>query len=258
MNQEEIDIIEYFEAKALEELFEAIENNNIEKVKKLVENRAANINAKYVRFHHKYNNKYALIIASERENWEMVKYLVEHGADVNYEYKDGYNKFKTALIIASSHGYLEIVRYLVEHGADVNYKYEDDYNKTVLMLASMRGKLGVVKCLVENGADINAKDKDGKTALIYALINRQLRIVAYFIEKGVNINARYDYGENNIGMTILMIASKRGYLEIVKYLARKKADVNLEDYKCDTALDFAKNAKNNEAIIGILRDYGAM
>nr|WP_297278145.1 ankyrin repeat domain-containing protein [uncultured Brachyspira sp.] len=44
---------------------------------------------------------------------------------------------------ASRNGHLEVVKLLIDKGADVNAK--DDYNRTALMLASSNGHLEVVK-----------------------------------------------------------------------------------------------------------------
>ena len=58
---------------------------------------------------------------------------------------------------------LEIVKYLLENGADINAK--DNYGTTALMKASSNGQLEIVQFLIENGADINIKNNEGKTAL---------------------------------------------------------------------------------------------
>lgn len=47
---------------------------------------------------------------------DVVKYLVEYGADINKETKDGISP----LSIACSNGDQEIIKYLVEHGANIN------------------------------------------------------------------------------------------------------------------------------------------
>ena len=73
----------------------------------------------------------------------------------------------TALILASKFGYNEIVKILIENGADVNFRNND--NSTALIEASSF-YYEVVKLLIENGADINAKDNEGKTALDYIKI----------------------------------------------------------------------------------------
>ena len=61
----------------------------------------------------------------------------------------------------------EIVKLLLQYGADVNDK-DTIYGSTVLMWASDRGNLEVAKLLLEKGADVNLKDKSGKTALMWA------------------------------------------------------------------------------------------
>ena len=71
---------------------------------------------------------------------EIVRYLVEHGADVNHQGKNQYlflfmnndtafsgNQNWTPLYWAAWNGNLEIVRYLVEHGADVNLQGKNQY-----------------------------------------------------------------------------------------------------------------------------------
>jgi ankyrin repeat protein len=57
----------------------------------------------------------------------------------------------------------EVVKVLLEKGADIEAKDED--GQTSLMWASYRGYSEVVELLLENGANIEAKDNRGKTAL---------------------------------------------------------------------------------------------
>ena len=46
-------------------------------------------------------------------------------------------------------------------------------------------------------------------------------------------------------------------LEIIKYLINKGADVNIEDDRCNTALNFLGTVKEKEEIIKILIEAGA-
>jgi len=64
-----------------------------------------------------------LIIACEKENVSLVKYLVEHGADVDKRCFIGPIEgiqIKTPLCIACEKGNESLVKYLVEHGADIH------------------------------------------------------------------------------------------------------------------------------------------
>ena len=68
------------------------------------------------------------------------------------------------LNVAVGRGHLEMVKYLVEKGADVSAKAGLGGDRgTVLHFAAKEGCLEMVKYLVEHGADVNAKDDDGRT-----------------------------------------------------------------------------------------------
>ena len=55
-----------------------------------------------------------LHMACNRGHFDAVKLLVQHGADVNYQCKDG--RYSALMHLKSSH--VEIARFLVENGAD--------------------------------------------------------------------------------------------------------------------------------------------
>ncbi|MFW1864005.1 ankyrin repeat domain-containing protein, partial [Acinetobacter baumannii] len=74
---------------------------------------------------------------------QIIKYLIDHGADINE--KKGLMKIG-ALITAASKGNVDIVNELIKNGADINTV--DAYGFTPLMLASISGHLDVVKLLV--------------------------------------------------------------------------------------------------------------
>jgi hypothetical protein len=129
----------------------------------------------------------ALIIASNNGQLEILKYLVEIGADVNST-----NKWNsTALILASAKDHFEIVKNLVENEADVNAK--DDRGSTALLLASENGHFEIFLYLFENGADVNAKDEDSNTALILASLKGHDKIVKYLVEKCMRLNLKYEF-----------------------------------------------------------------
>jgi len=100
-----------------------------------------------------------LFEAIKQEKIDLVKHLVQNGADVNAR---NYND-STPLVVACSKGYLRIVKYLVQNGADVNARnYHDE---TPFNLAYNNDNLRIMKYLVENGVDFNAVDNDGETPI---------------------------------------------------------------------------------------------
>ena len=72
---------------------------------------------------------------------EVVRLLIQHGADLAAQAKDGW----TPLHWASEEGHVEVVRLLIEHGADLAAQGED--GSTPLHWASERGHVEVVQLL---------------------------------------------------------------------------------------------------------------
>ena len=110
-----------------------------------------------------------LHIAAYGGKFEECKRQVELGVDVNIKTKYG---SYTAAMEASKEGYEDIVRYLHEHGADLNI--QDNNGWTALMYAVRRENEGIVKYLHQHGADLNVKNNKGETAVIEAVKHEYL------------------------------------------------------------------------------------
>jgi len=105
-----------------------------------------------------------LALAAVFGQFEVTKYLHAKGGDVNAAASNGsgYN----ALTGAVTSGHTEIVKWLLENGADPNYRYANNYSP--LLNAAANGHLEILKLLIAHGADLHAKTNDGKTALAFA------------------------------------------------------------------------------------------
>lgn len=168
----------------------------------------------------------ALADASENGHLEVVKYLVESGADVNGD--------KTiSLRNASKNGHLSVVKYLIDKGADIHARYDES-----LLYASFRGHLDVVKYLVEHGADVNADSR----ILLLPVKEGYYEVVKYLIEHDAEIGPS------------LILASRKGHLSIVKLLVEHGADIHINN---DAALNYA-HEKGYTSIQKYLMKHGAV
>eukprot|EP00043_Microstomoeca_roanoka_P030136 m.24847 g.24847 ORF g.24847 m.24847 type:complete len:125 (-) comp9754_c1_seq2:61-435(-) len=96
-----------------------------------------------------------LLDAAAHTDIGRVRSAINKGADVNCKHPQGDNK--TSLHFASQFGHLEIVRLLLQHGADANAP--DGVGLTPLWYACQYGHLDVIRLLLQHGADVNAPDR---------------------------------------------------------------------------------------------------
>ena len=109
--------------------------------------------------------------AVRANDFEMVKYLVKQGVNINkqdeYEY--------TPLHIAVRLNQFEISTYLIDNNATINTK--DTYEDTPLLDATRNNDTNLSKLLICNGADRTAVDTYGMTALHNSAKNKNKEIV---------------------------------------------------------------------------------
>ena len=213
------------------------------------------------------NGTSALIETAQSGNLEIVRCLIDAGADVNAANSDGH----TALMYASQWGHIDVVDELLSRGADVDAQTVDgstalsfakiDENPKIIRLlkaaklkkkgsqllsnqqnglndklikAAHRGNVDAVRVLLYKGADANSEDSDGYTAIIKAAQKGHSDIVRVLLDEGADVNT-----ENIIGWTALMYAAEKGYLDIVSGLLDNGANVNAKNSEGMTALMYA-------------------
>ena len=146
-----------------------------------------------------------LVVAVEENQIEIVRLLLNHGADANI--KDWTSK-NTALDIAEQKGLKPIVEVLQQRGA----KYSSGSS---FHLAAKNGDIVSIEEMLEKGIDINEVDAGkGWTALHYAVNYGQKHLVEYLIIKGADVNKKDFLGKNNP----IDVLSNTNRGEIVKIL----------------------------------------
>ena len=134
-------------------------------------------------------------VASVKE----INRLIQEGADVN---AFDSNRFTPLMIAAEKNTNPEVIRILIENGADVNatvrYIFFGDKTKYIERLGYTPWMLAVrynpnpevLRVLIENGADVNSVDIYGYTPLMLAAEkNAKPEVTRFLIERGANVNA---------------------------------------------------------------------
>ena len=169
--------------------------------------------------------------AASTEHFNIIKYLIEEkGAKIDLV--DAHEK--TPLFYAVENNYQNIVEYLLKNGANTEFQYNGE---TVLYYAAKKNKLDLVKELIRHKADIEAKDKYGATPLHLAVIHGHLDIIEYLLDNKYQVAFTESTDKN--GYTPLYYATWKGYIDkkkyidIMKCLLQKRANINHENIKND-------------------------
>ncbi|OON13885.1 KH domain protein [Opisthorchis viverrini] len=193
-----------------------------------------------------YTPLHTAVYANQRA---VVAVLLDYGADIEAQVdrtKD------TALSIACSHGALEIVEELLNRGANKEHRNISDY--TPLSLAASGGHVEVIQLLLRHGAEINSRtgSKLGISPLMLASMNGHTSAVSLLLEHGSDINAHIETNRN----TALTLACFQGRSAVVSLLVERKANI---EHRAKTGLTPLMEAASGDYVeVGmILLDHGA-
>jgi len=181
-----------------------------ENILKLLLDHGADINARDT----KYNNYSALDQAVWKGEQDIVRILLERGADHG-----------CALHNAAANDQLGMVELLLAEGVDIDTRDEDGY--TALTDAAMEGQQKIVIFLLERGADINARNNAGDSALDRAIQCGQEEIARILVDHGADFNTQSLDGYNALDLVTL-----RGQETIAQMLIDHGAEnsAELEDW----------------------------
>ena len=97
-----------------------------------------------------------LLLSMERQRFDIARQFIQAGVDVNYQYPSTsrYADGMTALIYASRYNNLDLVRLLVDRGANINARNIN--GNTALSIAQANGNEQISDFLIERGASQTA------------------------------------------------------------------------------------------------------
>lgn len=195
---------------------------------------------------------------------EKVRLLLDAGANPNVAAKSG----RTALFVAAmTEGNAAVVRTLMAKGADV--KIRDAFGNTMLNAAAAGNDLETIRLMLAAGIDVNAASVTGLTPLITAAYHGNAEAVRLLLSKGARVNdvaafpTMFPIENPKSGVIALskvtpLLAAAASHFEVVKLLLDAGADVNARDGRNMTPLMIAVATDRQDArILRLLLDHGA-
>ncbi|ORY20255.1 ankyrin [Neocallimastix californiae] len=186
-----------------------------------------------------------LINACKNNCIEEVKNLITRGAKTNISNSTG-NSPLNILCKLKSDNSLEIIEYLIENGADINYKDKNDMS--LILTACYFNKLSIIKYLITNNkADINTKNNNNDTLLIISVYFNNEKIIKYLIENKADFHLKNKNGYNvRTIVRNLKLEKIEKYFEKLDYLKIKNESLN--DFKNNNN-DRDDNNSDSDSII---------
>jgi ankyrin repeat protein len=166
---------------------------------------------------------------------EIVRYLIGHGANVNYR---GSEWGQTPLSQAASRGFDDVVEILITAGADPKVKDRNGY--TAFAIAALGGQFDIAEILLKY-SDVNGADSYGNTLLMAATTTGQTEAIRWLVGKGADVNkvSQLEHG----GRTALIDAAEVGQVESARTLLELGANPHLKMKDGSTALSHAQQAQ---------------
>ncbi len=168
------------------------------------------------------NGTTAMNHAVMASNTEIVKYLLDNGADPNRLDQIGRSPLRVAASYATD---TKIIDLLLENKEIIDVNECDKFGDTTLHLAAMASNVTTARHLLANGADINRRDKRGLTPLhVAAFFAKDMDLIDLFLNDE-NVNLHYC---DELGQNIIAYAQKNIYglrQEIIERVKEKDGGV---------------------------------
>ena len=160
----------------------------------------------------------------DMDHLEYIKFLLDHGANVNARAKDNtltrtiftmqwfQENGATPFVRAAQSSDTELMKLLLAHGADP--KIATEFGDTALTAAagigwvegvtyehSSKENLEAVKMLLDLGLDPNGANNDGRTPLMGAAMKGRNDVVQLLVDRGAKLDQR-DHGSRDTDTTV--------------------------------------------------------
>jgi len=229
-----------FAAISDSDFFDLCAEGSLEQVVDAV-NDGADVNAKG------YGGRTPLMIAAAyNPDPEVVKFLIEAGADVSARTDEGWSAEGglTPLMVAAGNCDPDAIRALIDAGSDVNARNRAGWSPLLLTAGNEKSNPEALRVLIEAGADVNAHDGEGNTPLLLAA-ERCLHpeVIEVLLDSGA-LPAKRRIVVPNRGDNVILLAidfaSRNPYLQNTEVLKRLEEETERAKLDEERALELVE------------------
>ncbi len=209
-----------------------------------------------------------LHFAAQRGELNIVRELIEYGADINITNSDQMSPLDVAFSFIDSDIHVQIARLLIENysqipqdtnfyyayqtlSSDVNIRFEG--GTTPLHFAALYHHPALLRTFIAEHAYLEARDEQEDTPLHIAVIHNYFDIMRLLVDAGADVDARDT--RNNTPLH-LAVTNNTDQL-IADYLLKKGAEVDSKNSFGETPLHSAMPATIDTGFVSLLLSYGA-
>ncbi|KAJ3450783.1 no mechanoreceptor potential c isoform d-related [Anaeramoeba flamelloides] len=221
-------------------------STTLEIVKTLIDN-GANVNSTD-------KKGYGILIYSIKDNnWELFNYLIELKS-IKIDQPD--NKGITPFLHTVIKRNFKFTTSLLEKGIDINHQ-DNSSNYAASHITFNNSDFQILKLLVTRNIDLNLQDLYNRSLLHLSVAKNNFEIVKYLLESSAKNDNKLNLNTiDNNGKTPLYIACEKIFLPIAELLLDYKADPNIPNNEQKTPLHISIS-NNNEELAELLLKHNA-
>jgi len=191
-------------------------------------------------------NRTALHIAVSEGRRALAKLLIEEGASIDAQDKNGWTPLHNACSLQN----LPMCDLLLVQDCSVTSVTSDNTTPLHYIVRrpvhdKMDYYIDIITNIIVRGADINLQNKINREAPLHqACFRSNGEAMRILLEHGADVNLK-----NSIGETVLHYAVASGKISLVKLVLDYGADVNLKSYNNETPIEQARKMDLTEVVI---------
>lgn len=155
---------------------------------------------------------------------KFIQNLLWRGLSPDYKFSIALGRINNIFLQSVFHNKLEIVKLLIQDGANINYENSSDENALVISAIFNNGDHTIFNYLIDKGINVNSGVVSGMSLLSWSMFSN-IKIMKKLLDNGVDVNRGYMFNHRplHFGVTSICMTSPN----VINKLIDNGADLNL-------------------------------